>query len=86
MFVPVWLVFLGSGTLMAVIVLVWSIRSHQFEDQDRARYIPLVGMEPEELAQEPRHRRGATYWGLVSIFVVNAVVIALTLALALLHM
>ena len=44
MFVPVWVIFLASGTLMAVLAIVWAIRSDQFEEQDRARYLPLAGL------------------------------------------
>jgi len=86
MFVPVWLVFLASGTLMAIVTLVWSIRNHQFDDQERARYLPLTDLSAEELARPPRVRRGANYFGLISILALNAVVIGFTLFLAIKYM
>jgi len=49
MFIPLWLVYLFSGTIMAVLTLLWAARGRQFEDQDRARYIPLAGLTPAEL-------------------------------------
>ncbi len=86
MFVPVWLVFLASGTLMAIVTLVWSIRNHQFEDQERARYLPLTDLTAEELARSPSVRRSASYFGLISILTLNALAIGLTLFLAIKYM
>lgn len=49
MFIPLWLVYLFSGTLMAVLTLLWAVRGRQFEEQDRARFIPLANLTPAEL-------------------------------------
>jgi nitrogen fixation-related uncharacterized protein len=86
MFVPVWLVFLASGTVMAIVTLVWSIRNHQFEDQERARYLPLADLSAEELASRPRVGRTAHYFGIVSILALNVVTIGFTLFLAIKYM
>ncbi len=53
MFVPMWLCYLVTGTAMAVLVLAWALRTRQFEDQDRARFLPLAGLTPAELAAPP---------------------------------
>ena len=55
MFIPLWLVYLFTGTLMAVLTLLWAVRGRQFEDQDRARFIPLAHLTPAELAAPVRH-------------------------------
>ena len=86
MFVPVWLIFLASGTLMAIVTLVWSIRNHQFDDQERARYLPLTDLSAEELASPQRVRRGVNYFGLISILTLNALAIGFTLFLAVKYM
>lgn len=68
MFVPLWLIFLLSGLAMAVLTVVWAIRSHQFDDPQRARYLPLVGLTPDELGAPPasRHRvERAMIWVMV---------------------
>ena len=44
MFVPVWIIFLFTGLVMAIFAVTWGIRSRQFDDQQRARFLPLVGM------------------------------------------
>ena len=83
MFLPVWMIFLASGTLMAVIAIVWAIRSDQFEEQDRARYLPLVGLSANEMADQPPIRRGASFYAIMSIIVCGALALAATLALVL---
>lgn len=54
MFIPLWLVYLFSGTIMAVLTLLWAVRGHQFEDQDRARFIPLANLTPAEMVAPVR--------------------------------
>jgi nitrogen fixation-related uncharacterized protein len=54
MFIPLWLVYLFSGTIMAVLTLLWAVRGRQFEDQDRARFIPLTNLTPAEMAAPAR--------------------------------
>jgi nitrogen fixation-related uncharacterized protein len=80
MFVPAWLIFLVSGTAMAVLFILWAIRSGQFEEQDRARYLPLVGMSAEEMSAQPPVRRGASFYAILIIFVSGLVTMAATLA------
>lgn len=83
MFVPVWLIFLASGTLMAVLAILWAIRSDQFEEQDRARYLPLVDLSAREMAEQPPVRRSASFYGILAIIACGAVTLAATLALVL---
>ena len=83
MFVPVWIIFLASGTLMAVLAIVWAVRTDQFEEQDRARYLPLVGLSASEMADQPPVRRGASFYAILAIIVCGAVTLAVTLALVL---
>jgi cbb3-type cytochrome oxidase maturation protein len=48
-FLVMWTGYLVLGLIFAVAVLVWAIRSGQFEDQDRARYLPLrSGIPPKD--------------------------------------
>ena len=85
MFIPVWLIFLFTGTVMAVAFLVWSIRSHQYDDQDRARYLPLNTLEPEELADQPPVRHGAGFYGILTILILGIGSVLLTLLVVLKH-
>jgi nitrogen fixation-related uncharacterized protein len=80
MFVPAWLIFLASGTAMAVLFVLWAIRTDQFEEQDRARYLPLVGLSAKEMSEQPPVRRGASFYAILTIFVCGIVTMAATLA------
>jgi len=87
MFVPLWLVFLASGTLMALLALGWGVQTRQFEDQDRARYLPLVGLSPEELSRpalEPR--RVAERWAMGLVLFSGGLVLVSTLWVVLRHL
>lgn len=47
-----WCVVAALALLAAVAVLVWAVRSKQFSDQDRARYLALDG--GKEAASKPK--------------------------------
>ena len=79
MFVPFWLIFLITGQVMAVAVLFWSIRNRQFEDQDRARYLPLVGLSERELAARPPVRRGASFYAIMMIFISGMLMLGISI-------
>lgn len=85
MFVPLWVLFLTFGTLVAITALVWGIRNHQFEDQERARYLPLGDLSPEDIAAQPPARASATLFGVLAIFATVAFIMALTVAAVLRH-
>ena len=85
MFVPLWLSFLGTGTLMAVLALVWAMRTNQFEDQDRARFLPLFALSAEELRATPIPRRAARL-GIYAVLLCGGLVLLSTAVVVLRHM
>ena len=85
MFVPVWLIFFGTGTLMAVCTVAWSIKTRQFDDQDRARYLPFSGLSPEELKEKPPVRRGPGFFAIMFVMFLGLSSIVLCLALVIRH-
>ncbi len=70
MFIPVWIIFLFTGLVMAIFAVAWGIHSKQFDDQQRARFLPLVGMdgtyEPPTPARNHRAELAAV-WVLVAV-------------------
>lgn len=40
-FLVIWIGFIVLMMSVIVILLLWAIRTRQFENQDRARYLPL---------------------------------------------
>jgi cbb3-type cytochrome oxidase maturation protein len=84
-FVPLWLFFLASGTLMALLTLIWAVRSRQFDDQHRARYIPLADLSPAELSAAPPARRLPSRVALLVVVLSGALAIVAALAVVLKH-
>jgi cbb3-type cytochrome oxidase maturation protein len=55
--------YMVSGALVAALAVVWAVRSRQFEDQDRARFLPLRDLGERELASPPRaHLPPSVVW------------------------
>lgn len=86
MFVPLWVIFLLSGLIMAVFTVVWASRTRQFEDQHRARFIPLSGLTEEDLAHKPLKRYKAEYVGMCTLLTVGLFALGAGFLLALQHM
>ena len=84
MFVPFWLIFLATGLIMAVFAVVWGIRTSQFDNQERARFIPLFGLN-ERPAENPGTHR-ADYAAMVILVSVGMSALGAGLFLALRHM
>ena len=84
MFVPLWLIFLVSGLSMAVLTVVWAIRSRQFEDQGRARFLPLAGLSAKECEARPRRSHRAEIAGVWALLLVGSAAIGACLLLTVL--
>ena len=85
MFIPLWLIFFGSGLIMAVLIIVWGIGSGQFDDQQRARFLPLVGLTSEEMKVKPVKKRLADSLGMLSIMVLGVGAICAALLMTIRH-
>jgi len=81
MFVPLWAIFLVSGLAMAVITVVWAIRTRQFEEQGRARFIPLAGLTAEEFAARPARKHRAEILAVWALLLVGSAAIGACLLL-----
>ena len=49
-----WIVLIGATLLFSVLTFFWALRSGQFEDQERARFFPLIDLPPENTAPVKR--------------------------------
>lgn len=83
MFIPLWLFYLFTGTLMAVLTLFWAVRSRQFDDQERARYIPLAALTPAELDAPARRAPTSARVAIGAILAVGISALILTLIVVL---
>jgi cbb3-type cytochrome oxidase maturation protein len=50
------IIYLFSGLCFCLFVIIWAVRSHQFQDQDRAKWLPLRDLSDEELNRAPAKR------------------------------
>jgi len=74
MFYLGWIVLTGTGVLVSIGVFIWALRSGQFADQGRARYLPLYETDPLSPAAASRRFPGAIY---ALLFVIGIGVIAM---------
>jgi cbb3-type cytochrome oxidase maturation protein len=43
MYFPYFITYMAAGLIVGVLVFVWALKNGQFQDQDRARFLPLHG-------------------------------------------
>ncbi len=84
MFVALWLSFLLTGIAMAVGVVIWAVKTRQFEEQERARYLPLD--TPDDLAAPPPVKATPNMLANLSIITIGLVAIAITLRIVIHHL
>jgi cbb3-type cytochrome oxidase maturation protein len=53
MYFPFWLVLVVFSLTASLAAFFWGLKSGQFSDQERARYLPLVDIRPQALIKEP---------------------------------
>ncbi|HYR02055.1 MAG TPA: hypothetical protein VES58_01835 [Syntrophobacteria bacterium] len=83
MYYPYFIAYMVSGLVLSVIVLLWALRTRQFRDQQRARYLPLVGEAEARPVQVSRAHRIQAYV-LMAVAGLGLLAMAATLAFSLL--
>jgi cbb3-type cytochrome oxidase maturation protein len=53
MFYLSWIALTATGILASIAVFIWALRSGQFSDQGRARYLPLSDEFPLPVVENP---------------------------------
>jgi len=43
----IWILYAAIGVTLFSLLFVWAVRSGQFQDQQRARRLPLAGLQEE---------------------------------------
>ncbi len=70
-----WIVLVLVSLWISFLVFFWALRSGQFSDQDRARYIPLRGYQPTSKVESKAAKGSEVYILLGLIFLAVAVVV-----------
>ena len=57
LFFNIWFLFMIIGILFAIAMFAWAVKRGQFEEQNRARYLPLRDLEDFEKMEKPEHSK-----------------------------
>jgi nitrogen fixation-related uncharacterized protein len=86
MFIPIWLIFFASGMIMAICTVAWGIKTRQFEDQDRARYLSMADLSKNDLDHPPPVHKGAVFYGLIATIILGVFILLTSLIIVLREM
>jgi cbb3-type cytochrome oxidase maturation protein len=64
-----WFVLVSLSLAVSLVAFVWALRTGQFSDQQRARYLPLVDELPPSPVKDPS-RAPVEAYALAAIYVV----------------
>jgi cbb3-type cytochrome oxidase maturation protein len=53
MYFPFWIILVVFSLTASLAAFLWGLKSGQFADQDRARFLPLGDISPQTLIKEP---------------------------------
>lgn len=69
------ILYLAGGLCFALVVIFWALRSRQFQEQDRARWLPLRDLSETELQRPPNKRITASVAMIFVILLAGAAVL-----------
>ncbi len=53
MYFSAWVILIAFSLWASLVAFLWGLRSGQFSDQDRARYLPLRDILPQPMIKNP---------------------------------
>jgi nitrogen fixation-related uncharacterized protein len=80
MFYAAWLTLIAAGVGASIAALFWALKTGQFSDQGRARYLPLTDESVLSPMETPR-RLPAEVYALALVIVLGLISIASTVSL-----
>jgi cbb3-type cytochrome oxidase maturation protein len=75
MYYFVFIIFIFSGLFFGIVVFLWALKSGQFKEQQRARYLPLEDEQEAPLIEVSRSSKLQSYV-LFGILILGLVVVA----------
>lgn len=78
MFLQFWILFMIVGLTVSMWVFYWAVRKGQFEEQDRAKYLPLLHPPQTNNTTEVINREHKFVWSVELITLLIAAFLALT--------
>ncbi len=80
MFYIGWICLTASGILVGIVVFLWALKTGQFSDQARARYLPLRDDFPRARVENPSRPTGEVY-ALLFVIAIGLTAMAATVIL-----
>jgi len=76
MYFPYFIVYMAAGLIISALVFLWALKSGQFKDQQRARYLPLEPDMSDSTGSVTRFHRIHPYvlFGLVFLILLASAV------------
>ena len=65
MYFPYFIAYITIGLTISLVVFFWAVKSDQFRDQERARFLPLRGVTDEGPVKTTRIHR----WEIYGLFI-----------------
>ncbi len=78
-----WCLLMAAGLVASVLLIFWGVRSGQFADQERARFLPLHGTRRE--ANEKPSVFFPEAYAVLALVALTGIVLVLTLILAIMR-
>jgi cbb3-type cytochrome oxidase maturation protein len=86
MYFIAWIILIAVSLWVSLLGFLWALKTGQFSEQGRARYLPLVG-ESDHLLSLPENpsRLGIEVYVLLSIFGIGVLALITTFAVLIFH-
>ena len=86
MYFSSWIVLVVLSLGASVIAFIWGVRSGQFTDQNRARYLPLTGEPLLSHPSDGKAKRSKESYALLGIVIIGFAAFFTALALGIYHL
>ena len=81
MFLNLWILFACFGIIFSILLFIWAVKKGQFEEQERARFLPLKDIDDDEKLEKPGRGFSETML-FVIIAVLGLVIISIMITLS----
>ncbi len=61
MYFPYFVSYMAAGLIISILVFIWALKSGQFKDQQRARFLPLYSDVEAQAARKSKSGRLGAY-------------------------
>lgn len=85
MYFPTWILLVGISLMISIAAFIWGLRSGQFSDPERARYLPFTHTASVSAGVKNPGRLGMEVYVLAVVMIVGMSLILIPAGLAVLY-